>query len=107
MIRALFVCSRNRLRSPTAETVFADWDGVETDSAGLDHDAVVQLSLEQVEWADVIFVMERSHRRRLNQKFRRWLNGKRVICLDIPDRYSLMQPELVEQLMQTAGRHLR
>ena len=24
----LFLCSRNRLRSPTAERVFADWPGV-------------------------------------------------------------------------------
>ena len=57
--------------------------------------------------ADIIFVMERSHRRRLNQKFRRWLDGKRIICLDIPDQYGLMRPELVERLVQTAGRHLR
>jgi predicted protein tyrosine phosphatase len=107
VIRALFVCSRNRLRSPTAESVFATWDDIETDSAGLDNDAVVPLSSEQVEWADVIFVMEASQRRRLNQKFRRWLNGKRVICLDIPDRFTLMQRELVERLLQTAGPHLR
>jgi len=33
MIRALFICSRNRLRSPTAEQVFAEVDGVETASA--------------------------------------------------------------------------
>jgi len=26
----LFLCSRNRLRSPTAGRVFADWPGVET-----------------------------------------------------------------------------
>ena len=34
MKRALFICSRNRLRSPTAEQVFASWQDVETDSAG-------------------------------------------------------------------------
>ena len=87
--------------------MWASWDDVETDSAGLDRDAVVQLSPEQIDWAAIIFVMERSHRRRLNQKFRRWLDGKRVICLDIPDQYGLMQPGLVERLVQTAGRHLR
>jgi predicted protein tyrosine phosphatase len=31
----LFLCSRNRLRSPTAERVFADWPGVETASVSL------------------------------------------------------------------------
>jgi predicted protein tyrosine phosphatase len=55
----LFICSRNRLRSPTAETVFANWPEVETDSAGLAPDAEVPLSSEQLEWADLVFVMER------------------------------------------------
>jgi len=35
MTNLLFLCSRNRLRSPTAEPVFADRPGVETASAGL------------------------------------------------------------------------
>jgi predicted protein tyrosine phosphatase len=103
----LFVCSRNRLRSPTAEAVFAAWPGVETDSAGLDHDSVVPLSPEQIAWADIIFVMEPSHRSRLGRRFRRYLNGKRVICLGIADKYQLMAPELVTKLEATAGKFLR
>ena len=106
MLKALFVCSRNRLRSPTAEAVFATWPGVETDSAGLADDAEVLLSVEQIEWADIIFVMERSHRTRLSRRFRRHLNGKRVVCLDIPDDHSFM-PELIARLEQSAGRFLR
>lgn len=47
MLRVLFICSRNRLRSPTAESVFAA-PGLETDSAGLAQDADVVLSAEQV-----------------------------------------------------------
>lgn len=35
----LFICSQNRLRSPTAEQVFAGWPGIETSSAGLNNDA--------------------------------------------------------------------
>jgi predicted protein tyrosine phosphatase len=31
--RILFVCSQNRLRSPTAEQVFASWPGIEVASA--------------------------------------------------------------------------
>jgi predicted protein tyrosine phosphatase len=104
---ALFICSRNRLRSPTAEQVFATWPDVETDSAGLDNDAVVPLSPEQIEWADVIFVMERRHRARLGQKFRAHLRGKRVVCLNIPDDYAFMQPALIERLIAGAGRYLR
>jgi predicted protein tyrosine phosphatase len=65
--------------------VFSRWPDVEADSAGLGNDAEVALSTEQIAWANIIFVMEKAHRNRLSQKFRAHLNGKRVICLDIPD----------------------
>lgn len=107
MPRALFICSRNRLRSPTAERLFASWPGVESDSAGLAADAEVALSAEQLEWAELIFVMEPVHRRRLQQRFAPWLRGKRVICLDIPDDYDFMQTELVELLRRKVGAYLR
>ena len=38
-MRLLFVCGRNRLRSPTAERVFAAVPGVEAESAGVAPDA--------------------------------------------------------------------
>lgn len=106
-MRALFICSRNRLRSPTAEAVFAQWPGVETNSAGLAPDADVPLDREQLDWAEMIFVMERSHQRRLSQRFGAHLKGKRVVCLDIPDDYAFMQPELVALLEKRAGPYLR
>ena len=106
-MNALFVCSANRLRSPTAEHVFSTWLGVETDSAGLDASAVAPLSAEQIEWADVIFVMEQTHRNKLSRRFRRHLNAKRVICLRIPDDYDYMDPDLVALLEARAGPHLR
>ena len=106
MKRALFICSQNRLRSPTAEQLFARWPDVETDSAGLGGDAMVPLSPEQIAWASIIFVMEKSHRTRLSSKFRKRLNGKRIICLDIPDDYEFMQPELIKLLEARAGRFL-
>ena len=87
MKRVLFICTQNRLRSPTAEHVFATWPDVATDSAGLGNDADVPLSPEQLAWADIIFVMEKAHRNRLASRFKRHQNGKRVICLDIPDEY--------------------
>lgn len=107
MINALFICSQNKLRSPTAEAVFSTWPKVETDSAGLSHDAEQPLSAEQLEWADVVFVMEKTHRAKLSKRFRRHLNGKQVICLDIPDDYDFMQPELVRLLEAKAGPFLR
>ena len=96
--KILFICSQNKLRSPTAEAVFAGTLGIEVDSAGLNNDAVVPLSPEQVAWADMIFVMEQEHRSKLNRKFKRHLNGQRVIVLGIPDNYDYMDPALVELL---------
>ncbi|MGN7102329.1 low molecular weight protein tyrosine phosphatase family protein [Ralstonia holmesii] len=106
-MRVLFICSRNRLRSPTAEAVFAKWPNVETDSAGLAPDADVQLDADQLDWAEVIFVMERSHQQRLSKRFGSRLRDKRVVCLGIPDDYVFMQPELVALLEKRVGLYLR
>ena len=107
MKRALFICSANKLRSPTAEHVFASWSGVETDSAGLNHDAVVVLSHDQIEWANVIFVMEQAHKNKLRKKHKAVLDEKRIICLGIPDEYEVMDPELIRLLEAKAGPFLR
>ncbi|MEW6020893.1 MAG: low molecular weight protein tyrosine phosphatase family protein [Pseudomonadota bacterium] len=107
MTRVLFICTQNRLRSPTAEQVFATWPGIETDSAGVGNDADVPLAPEQLAWAEIVFVMEKAHRNRLSAKFRRHLNGKRIVCLDIPDDYDYMQPELVRLLEKKVAPFLR
>jgi len=107
LTRALFICSRNRLRSPTAEEVFSSWLGVEADSAGLAPDAITLVSAEQIAWAEIIFVMERAHKVKLSKKFGSLLKGKTVVCLDIPDKYAFMQLELIAVLEQRAGRFLR
>ena len=107
MTRALFICTHNRLRSPTAEQVFATWPGIETDSAGVGADADVPLAPEQLDWAEIVFVMEKLHRSRLSARFRRHLNGKRIVCLDIPDDYDYMQPELVRLLEKKVAPFLR
>lgn len=81
MKRVLFICSQNRLRSPTAERVFPNREGFEVTSAGLNPEAETPVSADLLEWADVIFVMERTHRNRLSKKFKVHLDGKRIICL--------------------------
>jgi predicted protein tyrosine phosphatase len=83
MKKLLFICSQNRLRSPTAEAIFCEYEGLEVASAGIDRTAEMPLSSEDLEWADLIFVMEKSHQRKLNQKFPPWLKGKRIVCLNI------------------------
>lgn len=98
MVNVLFICSQNRLRSPTAEQVFADWPGIETASAGINHDAQVPVCPELLEWADLILVMEPRHRAKLSKTFKPHLRDKKVICLNIPDDFEFMAPELIEIL---------
>ena len=108
MIRkVLFICSQNRLRSPTAEQVFSTWQGIETSSAGLNNDAENPVTPELVEWADIIFVMEKTHRSKLTKKFKSSLADARVICLDIPNEYDFMDPDLVQLLKSKVRKFLQ
>ncbi len=95
MKRILFICSQNKLRSPTAENIFSTDPDLEVASAGLDNDAKITVTPELVKWADIIFVMEKNHKNRLQKKFKKYLNKQRVVCLGIPDEYDYMDPELI------------
>ena len=103
MNHVLFLCSQNKLRSPTAEAIFSDIEGFEVRSAGLNNDAVVSISPELVAWADYIFVMEKSHRNKLRKKYREFINKQRIICLDIPDEYEFMDEGLIKLLKHRMG----
>lgn len=94
----LFICSRNRWRSRTAEDLFKCQYGYEVRSAGTAQSARVKVNQKLLRWADVIFVMEREHKKRLQQKFPSDILSKEVIVLGIPDEYQYMDKKLVELL---------
>ncbi len=106
MQNILFVCSQNRLRSPTAEQVFSQRPDLEVASAGTNNDAENPITSELIKWADVIVVMEKMHRTKVQKRFRSSLNGKRLICLDIPDNFAFMDPALVALLEKRLAPHL-
>lgn len=106
MKHILFICSKNRLRSPTAEQVFANHEGIECASAGVSRDADNHVTPQLLNWADTIFVMERIHKTKLCSKFQKHLRNKRIICLDIPDNYEFMEDGLVELLKSKVERFL-
>lgn len=106
MRKVLFICGKNRRRSPTAEQIFAGHPGLEVASAGVSAGADVLVTPDLIEWADLIFVMEKAHRAKLSAQFKPSLKGTKVVCLDIPDRYGFMDPELIAQLRSKAGRHI-
>ncbi len=107
MQRLLFICSANRLRSPTAEQVFSQYPDVEAFSAGLNNDAVDLLTPEHFEAVDIVFVMEKTHRSKVSRRFKPYLKKARLVCLDIPDDYEFMQPELITLLKARVTPHLR
>lgn len=98
--KVLFICGKNQWRSPTAEEMFCSYPGIECLSAGLRHDAQVPLSADLVEWADLIFVMEKQHKTKLSAQYQPQLLGKKVVCLNIPDNYRFMEPALVQLLQR-------
>jgi len=102
--RVLFVCGKNRRRSPTAEAVFSSRAGIEVSSAGTAADADCPVSGDLIEWADEIVVMETRQARQLRQQFPAALKDKRIVNLNILDKYEFMQPELVAELEAKASR---
>jgi predicted protein tyrosine phosphatase len=99
----LFVCSRNRLRSPTAERTFFGTPGIQVRSAGTAKDAENVIALDDIEWADMIIVMERHHRKNILEKFR---TQTKIITLGIPDHYEFMDPDLIEILHEKVTPYL-
>ena len=57
-------------------------------------------------WADIIFVMEKKHLRRIQEKYGNILRGKKAIILDIPDDYSFMDEELIEILKSRVSEYM-
>ncbi len=105
--KLLFVCSRNKLRSLTAEKLFQGFPAYQVRSAGTQPEARIVVTEGHLGWADVIFVMEKSHLSRLQRKFPEALRGKQVVTLHIPDDYEFMQPELLDELRGKLGPHIQ
>ncbi len=106
LIKLLFVCSRNRIRSLTAERIFSDVPGVQTRSAGTQPDARIVVTEGHIGWADIVFLMEKSHLNRLRLKYPQALKSKRVVVLHIPDDYEFMEEDLIHELQSKVWEHL-
>jgi predicted protein tyrosine phosphatase len=104
--KLLFVCSRNRIRSLTAEEIFTGVPGIQIRSAGTQPSARIVISEGHIGWADVIFFMEKSHLNRVRRKFPESLKDKRTVTLLIPDAYEFMQPELIDELQTKVTRYV-
>lgn len=97
MKKLLFVCSGNKLRSPTAEIYFAE-KGYITKSAGTSTNAKRTINIEDIKWSDAIYVMEEKHKQRIVTKYPRLTKYKNIIVLNIKDDFEFMDVELIKIL---------
>ena len=102
-LNVLFVCSRNQWRSPTAEQIWRAHPALNVRSGGTSPGARHPVATHDIEWADVIFVMEEKHQSRLKAQFGRVIENKKIYVLDIPDEYKFMQPELITELKNSVA----
>ena len=105
--RVLFLCGRNRRRSPAAERVFPERPDLgAAAAAGLNPDADTPCTPEPLEWAEVVFAVERARKAEPSQHFGRHPRATRVLRLGIPDRHGSMDPAPVEVPRAGAARRL-
>lgn len=105
-MKLLFVCSRNKWRSLTAEKIFDGFNSYEVRSAGTEDNARIKVTEGHIGWADFVFVMEKKHAAKLKQKFSGKLLNKQLICLDIPDDYTFMDEDLIEILKSRVSEYI-
>jgi predicted protein tyrosine phosphatase len=104
--KLLFVCSRNRWRSPTAEALFKGHPRYDARSVGTENGARVKLTAGHIGWADLIFCMEKKHAARVTERFAAELGDKPIITLRIPDDFEFMDPALVALLRAELSAHI-
>ncbi len=103
----LFVCSRNKWRSRTAEEIYKDVPGYRVRSAGVHPSAKVRLNEKHLSWADLVFVMEKEQKKIIAEKFHNTFDASRVIVLDIPDEYQFMDEDLILSLKNGVAPYLQ
>ncbi|MFN3849484.1 MAG: low molecular weight protein tyrosine phosphatase family protein [Spirosomataceae bacterium] len=96
----LFVCSRNKRRSLTAEMIFRNHEKFDVKSCGTSPQSRVKINEKLIRWADTIYVMEKRHKEIITQQFRSEIQGKILKVLFIPDEFELMDERLIEILQE-------
>jgi len=94
-MKILFVYTANIDRSPTAELIYSQRIDLEVKSAGIYNYAMTPISLELINWADIILCMEKKHKQNIEKKYSTHIENKVIDFLDVPDIYDYMNINLV------------
>lgn len=101
----LFVCGRNQWRSPTAARIYAHDPRIRVRARGVSSKSRRQIRAGDVEWADLILVMENRYKSRIAATYRK-LCLPPVESLDIPDDFEFMDTELISRIKSGTEVHL-
>lgn len=93
----LVVCGRNKRRSRTAEYIFKNDDRFNIRSAGLSPKSDRKISEKDLNWADLVLVMETRQRAKVCELYK-YLELPDIEILNIQDDYEFMDEELIEML---------
>jgi protein-tyrosine phosphatase len=102
----LVVCGRNKKRSRTAEHIFKNDARFSIRSAGLSPKSNRKISENDLNWADLVFVMDNEQRSKIRGVYRQ-LNLPTIEVLNISDDYEFMDEELIEMLSEGINDTLR
>ena len=86
--------------------MFSKRADLEVRSAGTASDALARVNAQMLDWADLIFIMDEQQRASLRRLFPEHPSLERLICLDIPDEFVFLQPELMTLLESRTTPHL-
>ncbi|MDD4970611.1 MAG: hypothetical protein PHT07_14390 [Paludibacter sp.] len=95
----LVVCGRNKKRSRTAEYIFKNDNRFNIRSAGLSPKSDKKISEKDLNWADLVLVMETGQRSKVRELYK-YLELPDIEILHIPDDYEFMDKELVTVLSE-------
>lgn len=104
--KLLFICSRNQVRSKTAEELYANFPGYEARSAGTQPEARIKVTEGSLGWADIIVCMEKAHLQKIRRKFPEVLAEKEIVVLHLPDEFTYGDPELTDELLARLSEHM-
>lgn len=94
----LFVCTANQQRSPTAEEMYRNDPRFEVCSAGTDALSGREVTAEDLQWADLVVVMEQRHAQKIRDAFPSAASGVKLVVLGIPDVYEYMEQALQREI---------
>jgi predicted protein tyrosine phosphatase len=116
-VNILFVCSKNLSRSPTAEMIYKDYSDLNVksagtepssrkESAGSEQSTATELTAENINWSDLVFAMEEKHKQTMIEKFPSEIEQKKIIVLDIQDKYKFMDDELIKEIKIKVSKYI-